>query len=39
VNIYRKLQVANRTEAAHWALDHGLTPAGSLWQDRDPQQA
>ena len=23
-NIYRKLSVANRTEAAHWALVHGL---------------
>jgi DNA-binding NarL/FixJ family response regulator len=24
-NIYRKLRVANRTEAAHWALTHRLT--------------
>jgi len=28
-NIYRKLEVANRTEAAKYAYDHGLTNAGA----------
>jgi two-component system, NarL family, nitrate/nitrite response regulator NarL len=28
-NIYRKLEVANRTEAAKYAFDHGLTHAGA----------
>ena len=23
-NIYRKLQISNRTEAARWALNHGI---------------
>jgi DNA-binding NarL/FixJ family response regulator len=33
-NIYRKLGVANRTEATHWALTDGL-----VTDDRDPQVA
>ena len=28
-NIYRKLDVANRTEASRWAQIHGLLPAAS----------
>jgi DNA-binding NarL/FixJ family response regulator len=28
-NIYRKLDVSNRTEASRWAQLHGLLPAGS----------
>jgi DNA-binding CsgD family transcriptional regulator len=28
-NIYRKLDVANRTEASRWAQLHGLLPAAS----------
>jgi DNA-binding CsgD family transcriptional regulator len=28
-NIYRKLDVANRTEASRWAHSHGLLPAVS----------
>jgi len=27
-NVYRKLDVANRTEAAHWAYRHGLVGSG-----------
>ena len=27
-NVYRKLDVANRTEAARWAQLNGLLPAG-----------
>ena len=29
-NIYRKLNVANRTEASRWAQLHGLLPAGPV---------
>jgi DNA-binding NarL/FixJ family response regulator len=34
-NVYRKLNVANRTEAAHWAREHGLLDA-DLHGDPDP---
>jgi DNA-binding CsgD family transcriptional regulator len=32
-NIYRKLEVANRTEASRWAQVHGLLPAQRLSAD------
>ena len=28
-NVYRKLNVSNRTEASRWAQVHGLLPASS----------
>jgi hypothetical protein len=37
-NVYRKLRVANRTEAARWAFTHGLVgeaePVDDLLLDR-----
>jgi DNA-binding NarL/FixJ family response regulator len=35
-NIYRKLDVANRTAASRWAHEHGLARAGHLPEDPTP---
>jgi DNA-binding CsgD family transcriptional regulator len=35
-NIYRKLDVANRTEASRWAQLHGLLPTRREQDQSDP---
>jgi DNA-binding NarL/FixJ family response regulator len=35
-NIYRKLEVANRTAASRWAHEHGVERASSAGDDPTP---
>ena len=35
-NIYRKLEVANRTAASRWAHEHGIVKAASVADDLTP---
>ena len=35
-NIYRKLEVANRTAASRWAHEHGIVSAASAADDLTP---